>query len=171
MKKCKHCLEQVPKKATKCKHCGGNLGSWINNHPIIVIAIILLIVFLYNSSKDINSSSYTSSSSVNSAPILQVKSFKNYKQYDYAYIVGEVENISNKKLLNVKVLGVYYDENKEIIKTDSALIEYDPLLPKQISPFKVMTRDNPAIESAAVTFQFLDGQLIPTKQINGDITR
>ena len=41
--------------------------------------------------------------------------------------------------------------------TSDALIEYNPILPGQISPFKVMVTENPSMRKAGVEFKSLLG--------------
>ena len=49
-----------------------------------------------------------------------------------------------------------------MITSDSSLIEYDPILPGQTSPFKVIERYNPAMEKANIEFKHMWGNRIPT---------
>ena len=44
------------------------------------------------------------------------------------------------------------------------MIEYNPVLANQTSPFKVMTSDNPAIKKASIDFKELMGGTINTKK-------
>jgi hypothetical protein len=84
--------------------------------------------------------------------------------YDYVIAEGQVKNISNKKLERVEALVTFYDVNGNMITSDSSIIQYSPLLPGQVSPFKVMERYNPAMKRASIDFKFLFGGSIPTYQ-------
>lgn len=84
--------------------------------------------------------------------------------YDFAIAEGQVKNISNKKLERVEALVTFYDANGNMITSDSSIIQYRPLLPGQVSPFKVMERYNPAMKRATIEFKFLFGGSIPTYQ-------
>jgi hypothetical protein len=77
--------------------------------------------------------------------------------YGYYTVEGEVKNISGKRLENVEAVATMYDKDGGFITTGSALIDYDPILPGQTSPFKVMVRANPAMERYRVTFKKLSG--------------
>ena len=44
-KQCPHCKAEIPVSAKKCSHCGSDLRSWINRHPVWVIIIVLIVVF------------------------------------------------------------------------------------------------------------------------------
>lgn len=48
------------------------------------------------------------------------------------------------------------------ITSDTGLIEYDPLLPNQTSPWKVMTRWNPRMQRASVEFKTMFGGTLVT---------
>ena len=45
------------------------------------------------------------------------------------------------------------------------LIEYNPVLSEQTSPFEVITTDNPAIARYQISFKFLLGNTIPTEDL------
>ena len=84
------------------------------------------------------------------------------KEYGYATYEGQVKNVSSLKLENVQAVVTWYDKNGNMITSDSALIEYNPILPGQSSPFKVMKTYNPAMEKAGVEFSHLMGGTIRT---------
>jgi len=79
------------------------------------------------------------------------------KSYGWAIYEGQVKNISSSKLENVQAIVTWYDKNGNMITSSSALIEYNPILPGQTSPFKVMKTYNPAMEKAGVEFSHLMG--------------
>ncbi len=60
-------------------------------------------------------------------------------------------------LENVEVVVEYMTAGGDFITSDSTLIEYTTLLPGQTSPFKSMTRWNPAIKKASIGFKTLFG--------------
>ncbi|MFP4053126.1 MAG: FxLYD domain-containing protein [Phycisphaerae bacterium] len=78
----------------------------------------------------------------------------------FAIAEGEVTNISGSKLQNVMAVVSYYDASGEVITTDSTLTEFNPILPGQTSPFRVMTVRNPAMESTRLRFRHLMGGTI-----------
>jgi len=75
----------------------------------------------------------------------------------------ERRNISGEKMENVMAVGEFYDENDNFIKSAEALIEYNPILPGQSSPFSVLTTDNPVIKNGKIVFKAFWGGTIPTK--------
>ena len=88
---------------------------------------------------------------------LEVVSSNWSENYGYATYEGQVKNISNSKMDNVQAVVTWYDRNGNMITSSSALIEYNPILPGQISPFKVMKTYNPAMYKAGVEFSKLMG--------------
>ena len=84
-------------------------------------------------------------------------------EYGYIYARGQVKNICSESLENVTAVVQYYTNDGTFVVSDSALIDYNPILPGQVSPFEVMTRDNPAIARGEISFKFLLGGSIPTR--------
>lgn len=92
-----------------------------------------------------------------SAPVLELQSWSWHIEYDYAIAEGTVKNISSTSLKNVQAIVTFHDKAGGFITSDDALIEYDPILPGQTSPFKVMARHNPAMKNAGIDFKQLMG--------------
>jgi len=92
-------------------------------------------------------------------PKLALLSAKGYEsEYGgYHYIEGEVKNISDESLKNVTAVGIWLDKDGTFIKSDDALIDYNPILPGQTSPFKTISTGNPAMEKYRVEFKTLFG--------------
>lgn len=84
-------------------------------------------------------------------------------EFGYITCEGFVRNISGAAIEDVAAVIIYLDENGTEVSSDKALIDYNPLLPDQGSPFKVMTRYNPAFKEARVEFQELFGGRIRTR--------
>jgi len=88
---------------------------------------------------------------------------KNYeREWGYLTVTGQVKNTGDIALDNVVASVSYYDSGGNFVKSDDALIAYNPILTGQTSPFEVITSDNPAITSYRVGFKFLLGGSIPT---------
>jgi len=82
--------------------------------------------------------------------------------HGYATYEGQVKNISSLKLKNIRAVVTFYDKNGNMITSSSALIEYNPILPNQSSPFKVLKTYNPAMQKAGVEFSYLGGGTLKT---------
>ncbi len=80
----------------------------------------------------------------------------------YVEAKGQVKNISGMSLEDVEVVVTYYDKDGNFITSDSALIDFNPILDGQVSPFIVYTIYNPAMKTASIEFKFLLGGTIPT---------
>lgn len=91
---------------------------------------------------------------------LQLLSSINERAYSYITMSGEVKNISGSRLENVLAVVSYYTEDDTFVKSADALIDYNPILSGQTSPFEVITTDNPAITRFRISFKFLFGGTI-----------
>lgn len=99
----------------------------------------------------------------NDAPLLELQTFNFTKSYDFDKVQGAVKNISGQKMEGVQVVASFYDKDDNFIKSDDAMIKYNPILPGQISPFETIGTDNPAIKTASVSFKYIFGGTIPTR--------
>ena len=81
----------------------------------------------------------------------------------YVKVEGEVTNISGESLKYVEAVVTFTTKDDTFITSESSLIEYDPLLPNQKSPWSVLARYNPAMQSAIVEFKTLRGQRLNVK--------
>ena len=81
---------------------------------------------------------------------------------NYVTAEGQVKNISGKKLKGVVALVTWYDNKKNMVTSDTGFLEYNPIMPGQISPFKVTERYNPAMKSATIEFKYFAGGRIST---------
>lgn len=133
---------------------------------IVYIAIILFVVSSFGDAQDKarlvaqNAGGQTPASGSNQ---LELVSHSCGREYGYFKLAGQVKNISDKPLENVQAVGSTYTKDHQFVKSDSALIEYNPILPGQTSPYEVMGTDNPAIATCEVEFKAMFGGTIPTK--------
>jgi hypothetical protein len=75
----------------------------------------------------------------------------------YKVIDGQVQNVSGEPIQSLAVVVTWYTADNKLMTTDSALVEFNPLMPDQKSPFKSMTRANPEMKSYTVEFKSLRG--------------
>jgi hypothetical protein len=75
----------------------------------------------------------------------------------YHIVEGQVKNLSNQPLKNVTAVATWFGKDGGFIKSDNAIIAYNPILPGQTSPFKTMSSTNPAMEKYTVGFKTLFG--------------
>lgn len=88
---------------------------------------------------------------------LVVKSWSWHVEHGYAIAEGEVTNRSSQRLENVQVVVSFYTEDGTFISTADAIVEYNPILPGQTTPFKALTTHNPQMKSARLGFKHLFG--------------
>ena len=164
--KCKECSHEISDQATSCPSCGApqklkpkgiGAGGWI---LILVVGWIAYTIFSIDGGRSTNSTS-TAGSSATSAPaagpLLEVRSWRCDKEYSYVFVRGEVKNISSQPLKNVTAVGEFRTKSGELVKSESALLDYNPILPGQTSPFKAGGTDNPQINGCNVSFKYLLG--------------
>lgn len=178
-KKCKFCQTDIPVKASRCPNCQGDLRSSFERHPLLVIFLVILIVIIFSNIKGSksNTTSYSPSTQRTTSSqqetdsqkpnptvdLLELVSKNQYREYNYINITGTVKNIGNKSLKDVVAVGLCYTEEGEFVKSGDALIDYNPILSGQTSPFHVIFSDNPEITKCAISFKEILGGTIPTK--------
>lgn len=167
MHKCKQCLGEIPVKAKKCQHCGAKVGISFMLKGCAVFAGFMMVIAIVSALSDKGGVAPTTKPTVvvqvASTPLLELESWKYYKSYGYVHIEGKVKNLTDKKLERIQAVGEFSDDKGNFIKSDSSLIEYNPILPNQSSPFHILTTDNPEIKKGSVTFKYMFGATIPTK--------
>lgn len=91
---------------------------------------------------------------------LQSNSWSHEDDSNYAYVVGQVKNISKKSYDHVLAVATFTDAKGNFITTEDALIKYNPILPDQVSPFGFNVPWNPAFKTLKVEFrQMMRGKL------------
>ena len=77
--------------------------------------------------------------------------------YGFHTVEGQVENLTDSNLENVMAVVTWYTDDDQFITSDETLIEYNPILPGQTSPFEVMSQSNPAMSRYRVEFKTMFG--------------
>jgi hypothetical protein len=158
-KKCRYCARMIPQEAKVCPHCRKRQGT---STGVKVLAVIFILIGIgmcqsLTSKKATYQAEHNQPVTVNAEPVLELQKWHWYTEYDYAIAEGTVKNISSESLDNVEAVLQVYDKQGNFIKSDSTLIEYRPILPGQISPFKVMSSFNPAMGKASIDFKNFSG--------------
>lgn len=79
----------------------------------------------------------------------------------YYRVEGLVTNRTSQPIRSILAEARFYDSDGNFVHADDALIDYNPLLPGQSSPFDIIVRKNPGFASAGLHFRTFGGQAIP----------
>lgn len=177
--KCPDCGKDVSDAAPSCANCGRPIAtqqppkgaaSKKKNSPLALGCLVVLLIFLGlwvisaiftgGSARRPVPSPEKTESTFSLDPQLELIGFNWHIEYGYAVLEGQVRNLSPKPIANVAAVGSFYDTNGGFITSADALIDYNPILPGQTSPFRVMHTQNPAMKKAGVEFKHLMGGTI-----------
>ncbi len=161
-KKCPHCATMIPVEAKICPHCRKKQGTSIIVWVIVGLIVLYAIGKISGTPQSSSISDYSSQSvtSTPAYPLLELQTWRWGENYSYVTAEGTVKNISERSLKNVTAVVQFYDKNGNFITSADALIDYNPILPNQISPFKVMATYNPEMKKAGLEFKYLMGGTI-----------
>jgi len=159
---CKECGRKVSRNAKKCPQCGVPLKrkiplfAWL---AIIVVVSLSAIGYFYISSKT-SPPAIAKQSSRQAADIrpLELLARKCGKENTNVYIVGDVKNISSESMEKVVAVAMFRTKDGALVKSEEAVIEFNPILPGQTSAFKVGGTDDPAITDCYLSFKNPSGQ-------------
>ena len=97
------------------------------------------------------------------AYLLELLAMNDIKTSDrYFQIHGQIKNISQRSLSDIEAVISLYDSEDNFIMSDSALIKNNPLLPGQVSAFRVTIIDDPEIARYSTAFKHYRGRTIRT---------
>jgi hypothetical protein len=162
-------LEAQGELKRKAKGRGGLYGCL---SAIGVVLLLFVICGIWPKGKTGETPTPTGSSSSSSTPTsyepaLEIISFswRGTGTGHYVEAKGQVKNISGERLENVEAVVTFNDKSGGFITSADALIDYNPILPGQTSPFSVIETYNPAMRTgtAAVEFKYLMDGTIPTR--------
>jgi hypothetical protein len=136
-------------------------AAWL---ALIIFALIVWIGSWSTASSTRVSGSAGPVGGTSAGPQLELSKWTWGPEYGYATAEGVVKNISGESLKNVEAVVSFYTKDGTFVKSDNALIEYNPILPGQTSPFKVISSDNPAMKTARVEFKHLFGGTIDYRE-------
>ncbi len=88
---------------------------------------------------------------------LEMVSWRCSKETGYVRVNGEVRNISGEPLEDVEVVASFSSADGTLVKSGSALIDFNPLLPGQSSAFEARAEDDPEVSDCNVAFRKLGG--------------
>jgi hypothetical protein len=165
MKNCKECGKEVSSNAKECPHCGAPQPRQVGIAGILGTLFVGYIVYAVATHEGAQSAQPSSSfadvspapSAAPEPPPLEVQSWRCEKEYGYIFVTGEVKNVSSRKLENVTAVGEFRTTSGELVKSEDALLEYNPIMPGQSSPFKAGGTENPVATKCNLAFKYLLG--------------
>ncbi|GAI35654.1 unnamed protein product, partial [marine sediment metagenome] len=83
-----------------------------------------------------------------------------HSEHGFAIVSGQVKNISEKPLHNIEAVAMFKTKAGKLVTSESSLIEFNPIMPRQASPFEVVSTYNPQMETVNITFKNLLGGTI-----------
>lgn len=165
--KCSDCGHEISKKAKTCPNCGAKPKKGSLVAILVLIGFIWFMISLVPDTPRQNTRYTTSQSTVadtkpTPAPNqLKVLSWNcGNDGHGYMHLRGEVKNISSSKIDNVMAVVVLRTADGDLVKSDTALLEYNPIMPGQTSPFHVISTHNPAIDKCSLSFKTVRGRSI-----------
>ena len=141
-----------------------------------ILGILFLMTFIGNltrssSSRSASTSTDAARSSAQQAPSrvsepeLALIASRGYPSSgrSFFHVEGQVRNLTDQPLKSVMAVTTWYDEKDNFVKTAEALIDFNPILPGQTSPFSTITTGNPAMSRYTVEFKRIFGGTINTR--------
>lgn len=88
--------------------------------------------------------------------------------YGFVHAKGQVRNATDVKLEGVQAIVSFFTDDGTFIASDSAFLEFNPLMPGQTSPFEVIAQYNPRMKSARLEFGFFAGRKLRSFSLDLD---
>ncbi len=116
-----------------------------------VVTVVFLTVFgwAYSSSRATSGSPVVAPAQ----PPLELEASSAERSYGWIKIEGMVKNVSDQPLEHVQAGALLFDAKGDFVTSDWSVIDYSPILAGQSSPFSVLVRDNPAIDTWQIQFR------------------
>ncbi len=168
---CKECGSQVSSKANKCPQCGVDVPKGVSVGTVLKWGFVALAGYaVYSCTYVMNQADRDSRYAPTAEPVaaavsaaappLKLLSWRCEKNRKYAYVKGEVRNMSSISLRNVMAVGTLRTEAGELIEAEDALLDLTTLMPGQSSAFEVMIEDNPLGTTCNLDFKTFGGTTI-----------
>src|SRR5690625_1303329 len=84
------------------------------------------------------------------------------REHGHVIVEGIAKNLTDGRLNDIMAVATFRTEDGDLVTTSDALLDFNPVLPGQSSPFTVITTENPAMHTASVQFRGLLGETVRT---------
>ncbi|MFC1666336.1 FxLYD domain-containing protein [Candidatus Omnitrophota bacterium] len=123
---------------------------------VILLLLILTPCIVYFATSDITHSTVLAEE----LEELELLRLKEYKKDSFEIAEGRVKNVTDTLLKDIIAVVQWYNEKGKPIASDKAAVEFNPILPGQVSPFKVMTPYNPDMQDYSISFETLKEEAV-----------
>jgi hypothetical protein len=101
---------------------------------------------------------------------LKLLDWRCYRSGDrHVLVEGRVQNLTAAPIKRTVAVVQFLTAHGSLVTSDSAHATFDPVMPKQISPFKVIAFWQPEMRACRIEFQRSSGPTIATENV-GDVT-
>jgi TM2 domain-containing membrane protein YozV len=147
---------------------GGAMAFIFKISLAMLFGFVVMAAFVAPKYNDTPATAATTASPVAKAPQskadVHVVNFNCSRAYGFTTVDGEIRNISNSPISNLMIVASHYASDGTFIRSDSGMVEYNPLMPGQTSPFKAVGTDNPMISNCKVGFKRMFGGAVQAEQ-------
>lgn len=156
---CRDCGKEISKKAKTCPNCGASTEKMTLAKWVFVLLGSFIIYFAVIAPENIKQNEAGTTPNEQ----LELISSDCFEKDGYFYVIGEVKNISEHPIHSLTVVGTLRTKEEKLIKSISAIVEYNPIMPGQSSPFEALDRANPLVYKCGISFKTIMGGTIDYK--------
>ena len=169
---CPKCKTFNPATNQFCGKCGSPVNQMAAQKsagilaPLITVLVVLLVGIWIFSPREPGTvprrpATSPSPARVSASPQVALLSANGHESSSFHIVEGEVQNITNQRLENIMAVASWYTRDGTFITSEDTLIDYNPTLPGQKSPFKVISTTNPEMARYTVEFKEWMGGTVP----------
>ena len=136
---------------------GETAARWVGGFFLALVFMIPGVAVAFKNT--VNTGTGTSLGSTQTAtPVLDLLASNPQRSSDsHIRVEGQVQNVSSDALRGVIAVTTWYDKAGTFITSDKAVIDFDPIMPGQKSPFMTISTWNPQMQRYSVEFQRFGG--------------
>ncbi len=87
-----------------------------------------------------------------------------YSEFDngYAFVSGEIVNLSEKSMSNLQIVTEYFDKQSRLLSTEISVPTFSGISQRDSVPFSVLTPRKPGMTSVKISLRTSDGKAVPS---------